>query len=324
MPIVTIGGTPPSVLPERVRLTLGELAVVAHAVGARLPFETPVPADGTVVTRLGQRLAGGGVLTDAAARGLLGDQLDPGRRDQHLASLAARGLVADGAPVESLAAAVSALGDAELLITADLATRQALLRSWLAVRGDGLTQLATADGGTWELGWYPLAALRPVLARTASVELPEEEVAVELPDPLRLPYELLLAGVEAVRRDREDLLGELVRRHSGQLRAGSARAGSASAGSVSADGGEVVDDGTAREYVRALEVQGRGRLRITVSAPGSRFGGLTSFLLLADGWRWLEPRTEVVPAVAVHRVDPGDVGRIVAPVVAGVLAGVRG
>jgi hypothetical protein len=313
MPIVTIGGPPPPVLPERVRLTLGELAVVADAVGARLPFETPEPTEGTTVTRLGQRLARDGVPPEAAARGLLDEQLDPGRRDQHVASLAARGLVADGAPVESLAAAVRALGDAELLITADLATRQASLRSWLAVRGDGLGQLATADGGTWELGRYPLAALPAVLERTASVELPEEEVAVELPDPLRLPYELLLAGVEAVRRDREDLLAELVRQHSGQVRAGS----------VSLGGGEVVDDGVAREYVRALEVQGRGRLRITVSAPGSRLGGLTSFLLLSDGWRWLEPRTEATPAVAIHRVDAGDVGRVVAPVVAEVLAGVR-
>ena len=334
-------GPAATVVPARLLLQLDELALLARLAGdVPLPVTTSLPDAPDGSSRMEQRLSGGDPTAEEAATTLLREQLrgaDPEAEHGAGARLREAQLLTDGGVLpDDLASALAQLGAPEVMITLDLAVRrrggETPLRSWFAVSGHRVVQLATVNGLRYELAWYAAANLRDALERAATVELPAEpdSPAGDLPDVVRLPYDLMIAGVEAVRTDREDLLDELVRMHTGQV----------TRGAVGHGQGEPVDDDTARGWVRLLETGARGRMRLLAAAadrvaddPAPEAApdpvtdvrepvvGLLSFLLLPDGWRWLEPRSDgPVPAIAVRRVAPDRLGQVLAPVLAEVLS----
>jgi hypothetical protein len=329
MPTVTVSlpGTPDAglVVPGRVRLTLAELLVLARAGGdlvLPIHLDAASPEDPTL---LEERLSGGTPTPSQRAHALLAERTgevdDPavvrGLREAGLLTVEEVADPADGSPttrdvpLPQVQAALSLLASPDALLTLDLAARdprgEAQLRSWFALGGSLVAQLSTTNGLEHELAWCGSDQLGAALERGATLSLLEDGDDVEetVPDGLRLPYDLLLAGTEAVRRNRGDIVDDLVRRY--------------------APGTEVPDDRiTAAECLTSLEQDCLGRLRVTVAVPGpdgaAPVAGLVSWTLLRDGWRWLEPRSDGPdPAVVVHKVAPHDLGRVVAPVLAQVV-----
>lgn len=315
-------GEEPGLLPGRLPLDLAQLLHLADRAGdLPLPFRSGADATAGGSDHLTERLSGEGAAPGPTARDRLAeararaDDEGPGGAS---AQLRGAGLLdADGDPLPVVTRALRLLAAPEVLLTLDLAADTprgpAQLRSWFALRGGEAAQLSTATGLDHELGWYPAHLLSAALERAATVtvaqpasdEEGDEAPEVRVPDGLRLPYDLMLAGTEAVRRHRGDLLEDLARRYADQV--------------VLPDPGVTTVDA-----IQALERDCRGRLRVTVAMPAGEdrppVAGLVSWTLLTDGWRWLEPRSDgPEPSVVVHRVAPAELGRVVAPVLARVV-----
>lgn len=148
--------------------------------------------------------------------------------------------------------------------------------------GGAVTALTTTPGGTELLRYHHarwparLAALVEHQAPPGAPAAPEAP-----PSGLDLPLELLLGSGEAIRRERHDLLAELMARH---------------------------PTGLDPQQLRRLHTGCLGRMRAVVcgvSRTGARRAGWVSWALFADGWRALTPHTSGgVARVGVHRVDP--------------------
>jgi hypothetical protein len=310
-------------LPAVVRLDLAELLLLAERCGGpRLPLDLDATGDDAPVDRLQERLAGGAPSADGRARSLLVEArrrvaADPAGVGARLTEVGL--LDAAGTPHGDVVAALGVLAAPELMLVLDLAVRreddagqEARLRSWFAVRGDVVAQLATASGLEHELAWYGVAGLAGALTRAATIDDPAPEATEEPALPVgvvELPYEVFTDGTEAVRRGRDDLLAEVVR-----LAPATARV----------DDAPLAPSATA-ELVTALESSTTGRLRMLVSAAGvpgtaRRTVGVVSWLRTDGGWRELAARTvDGVPTVRLTPVAAGDLGRSVAPVLAEVV-----
>jgi len=312
----------PGLLPGRLPLDLAQLLHLADRAGdLPLPLRADSEAAAGGSDHLAERLSGQGAAPGPTARDRLAEaraRADDEGPNGAAAQLRAEGLLdADGDPLPAITRALRLLAAPEVLLTLDLAADTPLgpaqLRSWFALRDGEAAQLSTATGLDHELAWYPAHLLPAALERAATVTVAEQAPAeddgeapeVPVPDGSRLPYDLMLAGTEAVRRHRGDLLEDLARRYADQV--------------VLPDPGVTTVDA-----IEALERDCRGRLRVTVVMPASGdrppVAGLVSWSLLADGWRWLEPRSDgPEPSVVVHRVAPAELGRVVAPVLARVV-----
>lgn len=327
-PVVHLGATEHEArpLPVLARISLAELTLLTDRLGGvPLPIDLPTDVardDGTDGTdRLQERLADGAPSTARRAGALLRAAVEAARTEP--APLAVRlhelGLLdAAGTPVGDVVAAFGVLAGPEALIVLDLAVRrddtgagEDRLRSWFAVTGTSVVQLATVSGLAYELAWYDVADLPDALARAAMVE--DDDEPADLADHLELPFELFTDGTEAVRRGRDDLLAELVRIAPGPVRV---------------DGAEV-SPVAAAGVVTALERGSRGRLRVLVTVPRTdpetdaatrRTVGVVSWLRVGPGWRSLTPvRVDGVPTLRVDAVTAADLPRVVAPVLAEVV-----
>ena len=307
--------TPASVFTGRADLSLDELVHLSNVAGSQLPISTDPPA-AVARTPLEDRLGGGEPSPLAAASDLLRDRLT---REPDLGSLTARGLVdATGDLSVDLAAALSVLDAPEALIQSDVAVRRRQgsisLRAWYAVIGSQVAQLATADGLSYELVWYPVRHLATGLARAATVTLDDPSPEARTPDAVTLPYEFFLAALEAIRTSRPDLLDELITR--------------LAPGSVIDADGTALAEARIKPLISRLESGTRGTLRALITsktgaADTSRrrtAGGLVSWILLDDGWRWLKPIGGHQDArVTIRPVDPADLGKVIAPILAQVV-----
>jgi hypothetical protein len=308
MGIIDLSNPPPTpvgmlgALPRRVSLTLPELqAVAARAGGAPLPFE--------MLTRGGERELGGrlgrtpATLEAEAYEGAISSLHDP------QSSLARRGLLVDTSMDEGLLGAVGLLATPSLALDLDVAAGDARVKAWHRQHGGAVASLATADGIVFELAWFPTDQWADELARVTV--LPEELTLRDsaVPDQVAIPYELADAASEAVRSNRSDLLSVLVAEHTGETR--------------DADG-RVLSDLEVVTLLSALSTESRGRLRALVadvSGTTTSVVGVVSWVLLADGWRTLRPRrSDGIDRVELSRVDPGDLARELAPVLAEVTA----
>jgi hypothetical protein len=298
-------------LPRRISLTLPELRLVAErAGGAPLPFLAPAPEAGRsagLESRLGPSRGAG---DDAAYAAALAGLHEP------IESLTRRGLLdAWGEPDPGLAGAVGLLATPRVAVDLDLNVTGAQLHAWHRHGRTAVATLATADGLVFELGWFATAQWPAELARVAALpaELPRQTSA--LPAVLDLPYELLDASGEAVRSGRADVVPVLAGHHSGR---------------VVADG-VVLPDAQVPGLLGALQRESRGRLRALVAdlpdagdgedAPSLDTVGVTSWLLLADGWHALRPHVDTADGrqegrVEVRRVEPADLATSLAPVLA--------
>jgi len=303
-------------LPRRISLTLPELRLVAErAGGAPLPFLAPTREEGRsagLESRLGPSLGAG---DDAAYAAALAGLHDPGE------SLTRRGLLdAWGEPDPGLAGAVGLLATPRVALDLDLNVGGAQLRAWHRQGRTAVATLATADGIVFELGWFATGQWPAELARVAALpaELPRRDSA--LPAVLDLPYELLDASGEAVRAGRADVIPVLAGHHSGRV----------------VSDGVTLADAQVPGLLGALQREARGRLRALVAdlpdvpdgdadpgrAPaGPDTVGVTSWLLLADGWHALRPHVDDHDGrpegrVEVRRVEPADLATSLAPVLA--------
>lgn len=287
-------------LPRRLALTLPELQLLAEkAGGAPLPFELVESGEPDLLqSRLGRSPAA----DDAAAySGALDSLHDPAD------SLARRGLVDGGIADPGIVGALGLLASPSAALDLDVAVGGLRARAWHRTRGNAVATLATTDGLVFELAWFAADAWPDELARVAVAPEDHPVGASSVPDAV-LPYELLDAGVEAVRSHRADLLGTIVAHHAGQVRD---------------TAGRPLDDDTAARLVSALVSETEGRLRglVVDVAGGGTVAGVVSWVLLADGWRHLRPHREGDERlVEVRRVDPGDLATTLGPVLAEVTA----
>jgi hypothetical protein len=294
MPTIDLGAPPPTrhhapgglpALPRRVTLTLPELCLVAErAGGAPLPFDvtTSVGEDETVLSdRLGRTPAAVDAAEYAAARGALHDPES---------SLSRRGLLVDTAVDEGLLGAVGLLAKPDIAVDLDVTVGSARVTAWHRQRGGAVATLATSDGLVFEIGWFASHQWPGELGRVARVPEDVETGGSAVPEDLDLPYELLDAAAEAARTGRTELLSVLV------------------------------PDLSVITMLTALTTECHGRLRAlvaNVSGDGTDVVGVVSWALLADGWRALRPqRTGEVDRVVMARVQPADLARELAPVLA--------
>lgn len=318
MPTVDLSSpTPPpdsllAGLPRRVTLTLPELRLLAERTGgAPLPFlesatsDAPATDGGGLESRLG---APGGGDAEAAFTAAVAGLHDP------VESLTRRGLLeADGSPEAGLAGAVGLLATPRVALDLDVAVGRVRAHAWHRHGRAAVAALATADGLVFELGWFAVGQWAGELARVAAV--PEDAASAPgapddrtrtsaLPDVLDLPYELLDSAGEAFRTRRSDVVGVLAAHHTGE---------------VIADGRPVAD-AQVPGLLGALAAETRGRLRALVCEVPAETVGVTSWLLVADGWRALRPHTTGgVARVELRRVDPDDLAACLAPVLAEVV-----
>ncbi len=225
-------------------------------------------------------------------------------------------LTEDGELHPEVVAAMAVLGAPEVLVEVDVSVRRAAaasgiaqVHSWQRLRAGRVTTLATAGSPLLELGWFDDDLWQVELARAVTVPTPTTSAA----PPARvveLPHELLLGTGEALRLHREDVFGELVRRHVGRVRVDDAEA---PLGPAASD-----------EQLRLLHASTLGRMQTVVSGlgrRGSRKAGWVSWLLFPDGWRALTPHTSgQTPMVRVEPVEPLRLGVEVARLVTGVRA----
>jgi hypothetical protein len=298
-----------AVLPGRVNLSLAELVHLAEAAGTQLPIHVEPPED-IDPSPMEARLGGGAPSPMSAAADLLRGELAAG---PDLASLAERGLGDEtGNPTPDVAVALHALGTPEALIQIDVALRgdgaTTSLRAWYAVVGAQVAQLATADGLAYELSWYPVRHLATGLARAAILDSGEPPSGDRDQGTVTLPYEFFIVGLEAARVSRGDILDHLV-------------AGLKPSSVTGADGAAMAAH-RVKPLIDAFQTRTRGTLRalITSASSGEQsgrrpVGGLVSWILLDDGWRWLEPiGNREDPKVTIHPVTPADLGKVIAPV----------
>ncbi|GAA2139778.1 hypothetical protein GCM10009844_08850 [Nocardioides koreensis] len=215
-----------------------------------------------------------------------------------------------------VAAAMAVFAAPEVLVDVDVSVRRAQapagfaqLHAWQRFRGGRVCSLSTAGGRMMELGWFDDDLWQVELARAVTVRAPTTRPSA----PARvvdLPHELLLGSGEALRLHREDVLAELVRRHTGGVHADDDPAALG-----------VADTG---EQLRLLHGASVGRMRTVVAgvgATGARKAGWVSWLLFPDGWRALTPYVHAGEArVRVHPVEPLRLGVEVARLVTGVRA----
>lgn len=309
-------GSPPATstdlldgLPRRVSLTLPELSYVAAAAGgAPLPFGLPgATGEGDVSAlddRLGRSQRSTGAEAYAAAFAGLPDPA---------ISLARRGLLVggpdDGVVNPGLVGAVGLLATPAVALDLDVAAGGARAKSWHRQSGGAVATLSTVDGLFFELAWFPTAKWSGELGRVAVI--PEDVVLQDsaAPEVVDLPYELADAAGEAIRSGRSDLVPVLVAQH---------------AGSVVDEHGRACSDAEVTGLLAALASEARGRLRglvAGVSQHATTTVGVVSWVLLADGWRSLRPRTvDGVLRVEVRRVFADDLAGDLAPVLAEVMA----
>ncbi|MDN4161358.1 hypothetical protein [Nocardioides abyssi] len=314
-------------LPRRVALTLAELrCAAAHAGDAPLPFDVPA----TTSDRAGGPEAGpeagpyAGPGASAAAGGLesrLGRSPGSVEDDawatvmtalhEPVGSLARRGLLVDGALDEGLAGAVGLLAVPDVALDLDVAVQTAggalRARAWHRQAGGAVATLATLDGVVFELSWFAAEHWPAELARVPV--LPEDHDAgrSSVPERVDLPYELADAAAEAVRSSRPDLLAVLADQHAAAVHDGDGTAYGTT---------EVLD------LLAGLGTEAQGRLRAMVAdtrAERTEVVGVASWVLLGDGWHALRPyrhRTSGEARVEVRRVEPPDLGPLLAPVLA--------
>lgn len=305
-------GSPPAAptdlldgLPRRVALSLPELSyLAAGAGGAPLPFELPADIDAGDVSKLDDRLGRSQGTTEAEAyAAALAGLPDP------VLSLARRGLLLggpdDGVLDPGLVGAVGLLATPTVALDLDVAAGGARARSWHRQSGGAVATLSTVDGLVFELAWFPTAAWSGELGRVAVVP---EDVTLQdsaVPGVVDLPYELADAAGEALRAGRSDLVPVLVAQHRG---------------SVVDERGAAYSDADTTGLLTALAAEARGRLRglvANVSQEATTTVGVVSWVLLADGWRSLRPRTvDGLLRVEVRRVLADDLAGELAPVLA--------
>jgi hypothetical protein len=300
-PVVRVRPTPvgppePVPPPRRVELGLAELLVAAElAGGVPLPFGGPAvaPEGGD---RLATRLAGSPptVAVDrVAAR----------------ASLAERGLVGgDGALVPPVAAALSTVVGAPLVVVLDVAVRRRSgtihLRSWHGVVPGLLARLTLLGPTQTELGWADPRSWVAELTRQVEVTpwVPQPAPLV-LPERVQLPSELLRGAARAHRERRPDLLGPMADGLGDRVRLGERPA-------------EVAE---VLALLRTLTGGGRGRLRLLATRRDRRARPVMStWLLLDDGWHDVRPGRGATSVL--RRREPADLGRITWPLVGRLVA----
>lgn len=331
MPVVHLDGPAEeaAVLPVLVRLGLAELLLLCDRSGhPRLPLDLEGRTGEEGPDRLQQRLAAGTPSPEQQAHRLVGEAHeqvadDPGPLTTRLVDLGL--LDGQGTPVGDVVAALGILAAPEALMVLDLAERrddagEVRLRSYVAITGTQVVQLSTVSGLSYELAWFDVGDLGSALTRAATVDDVGEAGeagddtgtgpagVTEQADVVELPFEVFTDGTEAVRRDREDLLAEVLR---------------LSPGPVRVEGVEVSSSRAAR-VVTELEASVRGRLRALVTTPqagaGRRTVGVVSWLLTDGGWRELSPLTlGGVPVLRISPVEPHDLPRAVGPLLAQVV-----
>ncbi|MDN4171993.1 hypothetical protein QWY28_03465 [Nocardioides sp. SOB77] len=293
-------------LPRRVALTLPELRCVAeHAGGAPLPFDVhePAPAgEGGLESRLGRSRGSAEDEARAAAMAAL---------HEPVGSLTRRGLLADGVPDEGLAGAVGLLAVPDVALDLDVAVRTGggplRARAWHRQAGGAVATLATIDGVAFELAWFPAAHWPTELARVAVLPEDHESGGSSVPAHVDLPYELADAAAEAVRSSRPDLLAVLAAQEGATVRGGD---------------GTPYDVADVLDLLAGLSGEAQGRLRALVadtSGEETTVVGVVSWVLLADGWHALRPYRERGTGsarVEVRRVEPAELGPLLAPVLA--------
>lgn len=288
-------------LPRRVTLTLPELRLVAaRAGGAPLPFDPPDPV---APSGLEERLGGTHRATEheAYAAALAG------LRDPET-TLARRGLLGDLGVEQALLGAVGLLATPTTALDLDVTAAGGHARSWHRQAGHAVATLSTADGIVFELAWFPTSQWAAELGRVPILPEDLRVRASAVPAQVEIPFELADAALEAVRRDRADLVPVLVARHDG---------------AVLGPGGPLPDREVAA-LLTALGRETRGRLRVLaadVTGGEPSVVGVVSWALLADGWHALRPRqVGDVHRVVVSAVEPSDLARELAPVLAEVTA----
>ena len=325
MPVVHLAGPSEEAapVPVLVRLGLAELLLLCDRAGhPRLPLDLESRTDAEAPDRLQQRLAGDTPPVGQQARRLVAEAHHRAAEDPEplAARLAEIGLLdPEGTPVGDLVAALGALASPEALLVLDLAEQrdagEMRLRSYFSVVGSQVVQLSTVSGLTYELAWFGVAGLADALTRAVTVETstkesqgPAAEESTGERPTLELPFELFTDGTEAVRRGRDDLLAEVIRLSPGPVKLA----------------GSEISPTRAAQAITELEGSARGRLRVLVTASqgdvSRRRVGLVSWLLTDSGWRELSPRTiGGVPVLEIAPVEPRDLARSVAPVLAQVV-----
>ena len=308
-------------VPRRVRLGLAELLLLARLSETRLPFPVEPVTPSGLTQRLGE--APGGRGEQRMARELARvEETGAGSPADRLRSL---GLLSGDDPASAVVkpevvTAMRVLGAPEQTVWIDLTRSvpfEVQLHAWQHARAEGLTTLATLDALHYELTWVAPAGWRAELARAATVTLdPPEE---SFPDQVLIGHELLVAGLEAVRAGRTEVLAELCRLESDTVRVD----------------GQPVASAEVASLLQRLDSETRGRLRASVGllpAAGGDAGrealqappdqrGLVSWVLLSDGWRALLPLTDSAEhLVAVRRVEPDDLASAVADLLAELVA----
>lgn len=290
-------------LPRRVSLTLPELQLLAQSAGgAPLPFEVTTretDSSNPLESRLGQSRQ---AADDSAYTQGLTSLHDPAE------SLQRRGLLTGDQPDPGIAGALGLLATPAVAVDLDVSIEGGRVRAWHRLRDQAVAALATADGVVFELTWFDSAAWPGELVRAAVCPEDLSQTDSAVPTTLDLPFELLDAGSEAVRSGRSDLLSTIVAHHTG---------------TVVGDGGHVVADATVSSTIASLNSETRGRLRALVADidAGGRVIGVVSWVLLADGWRWLRPHDEAGDSrVEITTVAPGDLATSLGPVLAEVTA----
>ena len=314
-------------VPRRVRLGLAELLLLARLSETRLPFPVEPTPPSALAERLGDTPAGRGaeLMVGELARV---DDTGPGSPVDRLRE---QGLLTGDDPVtaeveQEVVTAMRVLGAPEQTVWIDLTRSvpfEVQLHAWQHARAEGLTTLATLDALHYELTWVAPTGWRAELARAATVAQDPPDEGEPFPGEVLIGHELLVAGLEAVRAGRTDVLAELSRLESDTVRVD----------------GRPVAGAEVAALLHRLDSETRGRLRASVgllpaaggdadqssareelqAPPGQR--GLVSWVLLADGWRALIPLTDSAEhLVAVRRVEPDDLASAVADLLAELVA----
>lgn len=282
-------------VPCRFTLTTAGLTKLAAASGTPLPW--PDHRGGVdLAARLGAPAHAGSAQSAS----------DP------LAELAGLGLLAGDGPHPVVAAALRVFAEPEAVVDLDVAIGRARsargfeqLHAWHRVAGDRVTSLSYAGGDTFELGWFGVRWWRSALARLVP---PPPSTTRAAPRPgLDLPHSVWLASGGALHTHRDDVLPELAGRHAGRVRD--------SAGALSV--------GECAEQLRLVHrgVLGRAQAVAAGQRRGRRRLGLLSWLLYADGWRELTPRSVGTERrIALTVVESSRFGAQVARLVHGVRA----
>ena len=295
----TPAADPVARLPRRFKLSRPAVEHVAALTGTPLPWEH-LPGPSATQQAL-----------DGPAAPAPEPQEDP---ESELRRLRLLNVAGDLEP--EVAAAMAVLGAPEVLVDLDVSVRRAeapggyaRVHSWQRFRSGRVTSLSTAGGRLLELGWYDDDLWQVELARAVTVRPPVTRAGPPA-EVVDLPHELLLGSGEALRLHREDVLAELVRRHTGSVHVHDDPAPLGAAGTD--------------EQVRLLHAAALGRMRTVVSGvgrTGAHRAGWVSWLLFPDGWRALTPHVRAgEPRVRVHPVEPLRLGVEVARLVTGVRA----